>query len=153
MKLKLSPLKINIKTITALEAYPVRHPVLRAGQDLASCKMEADNLPDTYHYGVYLANKLAGVATFMADVNAHFEGKQYRLRGMAVLPEQRTLGLGRALITHGESLLKKLDVEILWFNARVAAVPFYKKMGFTVIGTPFEIDPIGTHYLMYKKLK
>ena len=142
-----------IKSITALETYPVRHPVLRAGQNLASCIMEADDLPDTYHFGIYRDEKLVGVATFMADATSHFDGKQYRLRGMAVLPEHRTLGLGRKLLSHGEQFIKNMNVDTLWFNARVGALPFYKKMGYQAIGTPFEIEPIGTHYLMHKKFK
>ena len=145
-------MNFQIKPITAAETYPVRHPVLRAGQNLASCKMEGDDLPETYHFGGYLDEKLAGVASFMAEPNAHFVGAQYRLRGMAVLSEHQNTGTGKELLLYGEQFLKDQNIDLLWFNARVDAFPFYKKMGYTVIGTPFEIEPIGTHYLMFKKL-
>lgn len=145
-------MKNTIKIISAAETYPVRHPVLRAGQSLASCRMEADDLEDTFHFGIYRDEKLAGVATFMKDKNARFDGEQYRLRGMAVLPEHRTLGLGRELLKHSEQFLTARNVGTLWFNARVGAVPFYKRMGYTAVGLPFEIETIGTHYLMFKKI-
>jgi hypothetical protein len=41
-------------------------------------------------------------------------------------------------------------VELLWFNARETAVPFYEKLGCTKKGASFEIPEIGLHFLMYK---
>lgn len=138
--------------ISATTTYAVRHPVLRAGQPLASCAMDGDDLPGSYHVGGFKESQLIAVASFMAQSNAHFKGIQNRLRGMAVLREFQQLGAGRQILLYGEELLRNKGVGLLWLNARVGALPFYKKMGYTALGTPFDIEPIGTHYLMFKKL-
>jgi GNAT superfamily N-acetyltransferase len=70
---------------------------------------------------------------------------------MAVLENQQKKGIGKALILHSESFATQQKTELIWFNARENAVPFYIKMGYKITGAPFEIDAIGTHYLMYKR--
>jgi hypothetical protein len=42
---------------------------------------------------------------------------------------------------------------LIWFNARTAAVGFYKKMDYQPLGAPFDIKDTGEHYLMFKKLQ
>ena len=41
---------------------------------------------------------------------------------------------------------------MLWCNARLVAVEFYKYNGFKIIGNLFDIAGIGPHYYMYKKI-
>ena len=48
--------------------------------------------------------------------------------------------------------IKKRNGDFLWCNARLIAVEFYKKTGFSSIGEQFNISEIGPHYFMYKKL-
>ena len=48
--------------------------------------------------------------------------------------------------------LKKRNCDMVWCNARLAAVPFYKSVGFKIIGDLFNIAGIGPHYYMYKEL-
>ncbi len=48
--------------------------------------------------------------------------------------------------------LKKRDCDILWCNARLLAVNFYKSVGFKIIGELFDIEAIGPHYYMYKEI-
>ncbi len=144
---------INIKQITTKETYPVRHPVLRAGRPIEECEFNGDDLEATIHLGLYLDNTLAGVATFLKQNNTLFNASlQYQLRGMAVLEKHQGKRFGEALLKYGETLLKKKDTTLLWFNARVIAVPFYKRNGYTIIGNSFEIPKVGTHFVMYKTL-
>ncbi len=76
---------------------------------------------------------------------------QYQLRGMAILNAYRRLGLGKKLLLYGERLLRDKKVDLIWCNAREVALQFYKTNGFSSIGEPFNIQEIGTHYLMYKR--
>ena len=39
---------------------------------------------------------------------------------------------------------------LLWCNARIIAIEFYKKIGFQIKGEEFDIADIGKHYFMYK---
>lgn len=152
-------MNLEIRNISGLETYPVRHPVLRHGRPVEDCYFTGDDLDTTIHLGIFVENKLVGVATFLLNHDAtitslqhHNKESCYQLRGMAVLKEMRGSQLGEKLLQKGEKLLIKNGVTALWFNARIAAVPFYKRLDYKVISDPFEIEPIGTHYKMYKSL-
>ena len=142
----------SIKEISARQTWPVRHPVLRKGRPLEEVYMQADEAPTTFHLGVYYKKELVGVASFMEDTHPDFEGKQARLRGMAVLPDYRKKGLAGLLLKKGENLLRQKDKDLLWFNARIVALSFYKKMGYQTIGSEFDIPLVGPHYVMKKNL-
>lgn len=153
MKINSNTTDTNIKRITALETYPVRHPVLREGRPYDTCKMEADDLESTFHFGLFYKHKLVGVATFMIDKDPRFtEDNQYRLRGMAVLPEYQGHHFGKQLLQFGEQYLKINKVERVWFNARTNALSFYKNNGYKTYGSIFDIPDIGPHYVMSKIL-
>ena len=142
----------TLKQITAEETWPVRHPVLRKGRPIEDVYMEADEKPSTFHVGMYYQNIIIGVASFMEDEKESFTGKQHRLRGMAVLPEFRKKGIAELLLKKGEDILKKKGCTLLWFNARIAAVSFYKNLGYTIVGPEFDIPLVGPHFLMKKEL-
>ncbi len=145
--------KYTIKQITAEETWPVRHPVLRKGRPLKDVYMEADEKESTFHVGIFHKEAIIGVASFMDDSKPIFKGIQYRLRGMAVLPEYRRRGIAELLLKKGEKILKERNCTLLWFNARIIAVSFYKNMGYETIGPEFDIPLIGPHYLMKKELE
>ena len=143
----------SIKKISSNETYPVRHPILRAGRPLEDCRFDHDDLETTFHLGLFEKNHLIGVATFLKNNSSSFpESSQYQLRGMAVLNRFQGKGLGAQLLNYAEAELKLSQTELLWFNARERAVPFYSKLGYKTTGNPFDIKGIGTHYLMFKKL-
>ncbi len=144
---------IHIREIPAIETYTVRHPVLRKNRPVEDCKFDGDNLKNTFHLGLFYDDELIGVASFIKKNHALLTDKyQYQLRGMAVLDAYQGKKLGNILFRYGEELLQKKDITTLWFNARENAVAFYQKNGCTIIGAPFEIEGIGTHYVMFKKL-
>ncbi|WP_370214973.1 GNAT family N-acetyltransferase [Mesoflavibacter profundi] len=144
---------IEIKQITALQTYPVRHPVLRTGRPIEDCKLTFDDHQDTFHLGLYFKNKLSGVVSLMKLNNEKFEEQnQYRLRGMGVLEEFQGYGFGRSLVETAQTIVKQKGAKLLWFDARLIAVGFYKKLGFTIIGDQFEVPKVGPHYVMYKRL-
>ncbi len=149
--LKTNP--FTIQEITSAETYAVRHPVLRAGRPIETCAMPGDDAEDTFHLGLFEDEKLIGVVTFMNASKSQFTGKQYQLRGMAVLDGYQGKGLGNLLVAAGETRLKAAGYKLLWCNARIKALNFYIRKGFKIEGEPFEIDPIGTHYLLYKNLE
>lgn len=144
---------IKIKQISALETYPVRHPVLRTGRPIEDCKLTFDDHKDTFHLGLYYKNKLSGVVSLMKLNNEKFEEQdQYRLRGMGVLDQFQGFGFGRLLVETAETMVNQKGAKLLWFDARLIAVGFYKRLGFTIIGDLFEVPKVGPHYVMYKRL-
>lgn len=140
----------TVKKISALETYPVRHPMLRAGRPLSDCAFDLDNEDSSFHLGLYHKNDLIGVSSFMLNSNSYFDEKlQYQLRGMAILKAYQKKGLGKLLLEAGEKEVSK-TCSRLWFNAREIAIKFYENSGYKKIGKPFIIEGIGTHFVMTK---
>ncbi|WP_394340459.1 GNAT family N-acetyltransferase [Ichthyenterobacterium magnum] len=103
--------------------------------------------------GLYIEKKLVGVATFLMQTNKLFlETKQYQLRGMAILEAYQGLKYGEQILKYAEQFLKEKKVKLIWCNAREIAVRFYKRNNYKIIGSAFEIEKVGTHYVMYKEI-
>lgn len=141
----------TIKTITSQATFAVRQPVLRPGKPVDTCIFEGDDLPDTVHFGIYNADSLMGVISVFTARHELFEQQtQYQIRGMAVLEQYQKKGLGELLVRHAEKYVAEKGGALIWFNARERATGFYEKVGYYVIGKPFEIRGVGTHYVMFK---
>lgn len=140
-----------VKRITATATYFIRKEVLRKGID-KPYQFKGDFASDTFHLGVFYEKVLVGIATFMQQECTLLKGRQYQLRGMAVLPKAKGKGLGTLLLKTAFKELKNRQVNYVWCNAREVAVEFYQKNNFKIIEQPFEINQIGLHFKMYKKL-
>lgn len=143
----------TIKEIPSQETYAVRQPVLRQGKPIESCIFEGDDLPTTHHFGLFEDEKLIGIISLFKQINTIFAGEnQAQIRGMAVLENHQKKGFGEALVKHCEDYCESQNVDLIWFNARTAAVGFYKKINYQVAGEPFDIKDVGEHYLMFKQI-
>lgn len=141
-----------VKSINPQETLLLRQIVLRNGKPFKDCMFAGDDLVSTTHFGIYKNNLLAGVATYFENSNTHFQGDQLQLRGMAVLDEYRGTGFGKLLLKRGEELAWKKKKNIIWFNARLIAVPFYENSGYRIYGESFLIEEIGIHFVMFKEI-
>lgn len=149
----MNPPKIHIKSISALETHAVRHPVLRPGLPKETCVFEGDDAPDTFHLGAFLDQKIVGVLTLMSNPDyACAQEPNVQLRGMGVLDSERGLGVGAALIRSAEIQVRQKQIKLMWMNARLIAVPFYQKMGFSIKGAEFDIPVAGPHHYMTKTI-
>lgn len=143
----------TILEISSSATFIVRHPVLRKGRPVESCHFDGDDLPATQHYGLYENDALEAVISLFENNHPSFEEpNQTQIRGMAVLEHSQGKGFGKLLVQHCEMVLSQGNTSLIWFNARENAVGFYRKMGYEIIGEPFDIKGIGTHYVMWKKL-
>jgi ribosomal protein S18 acetylase RimI-like enzyme len=143
----------EIKEISAFETIIVRHPVLRFGKPIETCRFEGDDLPTTLHFGLFYEDQLSAViSVFEAKNNLFFEENQFQIRGMAVLEQHQKKGFGDVLLKYCENQIRNNRVEIIWFNARQTAIGFYEKYQYQKIGDGFEIADIGIHYVLFKKL-
>lgn len=144
---------IQIKEIPSKETYIVRQPVLRKGKPIESCIFDGDDLNTTHYFGLFENKNLTGIISLFNQINTIFaEKKQAQIRGMAVLETHQKKGFGDALVKYCEDYCFENNVDLIWFNARTAAVGFYQKMNYQTLGGPFDIKDVGEHYLMFKKL-
>ncbi len=142
-----------IKKITHLESYYIRHPVLRAGKSITSCHFDGDEFKTTTHFGYFIDDKLVGVASVFENKSIFFDDEHsYQIRGMAILEKYQNRGLGRILMRYCEKYVQNDSEKLIWFNARINAVKFYEKLGYSIIGNVLEIKEAGTHLVMYKQL-
>lgn len=142
---------ITVKKITAKETYFLRKEILRKGTDLP-VEFKEDLDTDTFHVGVFNNTSIVSIGTFIKNKYAELEGKQYQLRGMATSLEERGMGHGKLLLNFATNVLKELDIDFLWCNARENATNFYLKNGFKVSGNKFMVDQVGYHYKMFKTI-
>ncbi|NUY81691.1 GNAT family N-acetyltransferase [Flavobacterium sp. MAH-1] len=143
----------EIREISSTETYVVRHPVLRPGKPMETCRFDGDDLGNTTHFGLYENGEIAGVASLFRNSHPAFnEFRQFQLRGMAVLEEFQGRSFGQALVDAAEDKARRAAADLIWFNARLIAVGFYEKMGYKITGKPFEIGDIGPHYVMFKRM-
>lgn len=144
---------VEIRSISSEQTFAIRHPVLRAGRPLESCEFTGDNEKETHHFGAYSNNNLIGVLSCYLNNGSHLmNGKNYQLRGVAVLGSHQKKGIGKALMLHAENFLSEINCNHIWLNARVNAKGFYKKLCYQEIGTVFIVVNIGPHQCFIKKL-
>jgi GNAT superfamily N-acetyltransferase len=142
---------IEIKLISAPETYALRKQELRKNMSLSE-KIPGDFEESSLHLGLFEDDQLACIATFMPASNVLFTEKQYRLRGMATGEIYQKKGYGRAVLLKAEEILKERGIDLIWCNARLVALDFYKKLGYEIVGDEFDIPQIGGHFVMFKHI-
>jgi hypothetical protein len=146
-------LQYEVREISAATTLPLRQIVLKPFLHSDDCGNPGDLDPSTFHLGLFQANALLSVGTFLNEPHVYFSaGNPFRLRGMATAPKYQGQGLGQILLQQGVTLLRKKQCDLLWCNARLKAFKFYEKMGFFYKGEFFDLDRIGPHKVMYKYL-
>ena len=53
-----------IQNISSQDTYVVRHPVLRSGKPLETCRFDGDDLPTTQHFGFFEKGKIIGIKKY-----------------------------------------------------------------------------------------
>ena len=144
-------MEAKIQQISTQEALIVRAPVLRKNKPPEWASMKEDDLPNTIHYGGFINDKIVGTATIYPE-NRENNQNEWRLRGMAVLDNYQSKGIGEQLLISCFDYIKSKNGKFLWCNARIGAVNFYKKCGFSICSDEFDIPNIGPHFVMEKIL-
>ena len=146
----------TVKKISAAETLWIRQQVLRPNLGVDQCHFEGDQDEASFHFGAIKEGSVIGIATVMVNRSpelTEITEQQYRLRGMAVLPEYRDRGIGGAILKACLQEVRQRGGSLFWCNARVTAAKFYTAAGFLKTSeTAFEITDVGPHFLMYKQL-
>lgn len=143
---------IGVKLIEVATTYPLRIAVLRNGI-AKDYQFVGDADKDTFHIGAFDDEICVGIASCMKKETPIVTGiNQFQLRGMAVEPLLQGKGIGKAIVEKTLEVLVERRCEMVWCNARIKAVEFYKKLGFEVVGDKFMIPKVGMHYFMFRKL-
>ena len=141
---------MDIKVVAAKDIRPLRNLVLRPNLPIETTYYDLDNDIETFHLASIMDNTIITIGTFYPENDIELQTKNgYRLRGMATHPKFRRKSAATKLIKESFVLLKEKKCDVLWCNARLVAVEFYKSLGFKITGKIFDIPSIGPHYKMY----
>ncbi len=126
---------VAVRPIAAADTHPLRLAVLRDNSPMAVLVFEGDDEPTTFHLGAFHGEELVGIATFIHRPcsNTPDATRTVQLRGMAVSTTLQSGGVGGALLQAAMARLRDDGVDVLWANARDAALGFYQgRLGMTV---------------------
>ena len=144
---------MDIKLVAAKDIRPLRNLVLRPNLPIETTYYDLDNDIETFHLASIMDNTIISIGTFYPENDIELQTKNgYRLRGMATHPKFRRKSAATKLMKESFVLLKEKKCDVLWCNARLVAVEFYKSLGFKITGKIFDITSIGPHYKMYKSV-
>ncbi len=128
--------------------YRLRQQVLRPGMAPEESFFPRDHDAGSGHFAAYIDDAVVGVASVFAEPEPGGPGI-WRLRGMAVDPDQQGLGLGAALIDRVRDFVRRSGGGLIWCNARLSAEGFYRKLGYVRAGEPWDEAGIGEHVRMH----
>ncbi|MDZ4804632.1 MAG: GNAT family N-acetyltransferase [Candidatus Eisenbacteria bacterium] len=154
-----------IRPIVAAETRYLRQAVLRPQQAAVELVYPGDDDPRTRHLGAFVGDRLVGISSIYVEPMPALSGDRpspgvdpgtgdtdWRLRGMATLPEVRGTGLGGALLDACLDHVGTKGGTRLWCNARTTAAGFYLRHRFEIHGEEFELPGIGPHYRMSRAI-
>ena len=141
---------VSIREVDVTATHALRRLVLREGRPDADVDYAEDDLPGTFHLvAVADDGPVVGVATWApAPTDRRPGARAWRLRGMAVHPDQQGAGVGGALLEAAVARLRAAGAEVLWADGRDAALPFYERHGWSVEGEGFRSAGGIPHHLV-----
>ena len=142
---------MEVRTIRAEEAQPLRAAILRAGLPFEASIYPLDYDPEAFHLGAYDGEELVTVASiFHEPPPGRSLPQAWRLRGMATVPEYRRRGYGRAVVEKCIEEIIRRGGTLLWCNARLDAVEFYRFLRFEAVGEE-EKTARGTSFIRMQR--
>ncbi|GCE47061.1 putative GNAT family N-acyltransferase [Thermosporothrix hazakensis] len=146
---------LQIRSISAEETYPLRQRVLRPHQALEACAYPHDTDETSFHAGCFFEDQLIGIGSIFREAQDGTTNRNiWRIRGMAVAPEQQGKGIGGRILT---ALIAYVTAQgqpgEIWCNGRITAKGFYERYGFQQLGEVFELPGIGPHVVMHRPIE
>ena len=133
---------LQIEQIRPELTWRLRQKVLYPTEMLYKMEMEEDN--HGYHFGAFEGEALVGVVSLFQ------EGQDFQFRKFAVDENMQHQGVGSALLNYMEAFAATGGAERIWCNARVSAIGFYVKFGYSHTGKLFSKN--GFDYEIMEKV-
>lgn len=146
-------MEYKVKEVSVEKILVIRSAELREGLDPEKCRFEEDEEEGAIHLGLFNEGKIIGCLSVFRKNNKIFEeSNQYQYRGMAVTKDYQGNAIGNLLLNKADRMVLARKDNFIWINARKLALSFYRRNGYSVVGSSFDISGVGEHYLMYKRL-
>lgn len=127
--------------------YDLRYRILRQplGKERGSERNEGDT--EGIHFALFENGKIEAIAR-LDSVNS----TTCQVRFVAVEQQLQGKGYGKRIMQAVEEHGRQEGFELLILHARDYALPFYKKLGYTLIGPSYKLFDILQHFRMEKRL-
>ena len=121
---------MQFTTVTTEQCLDIRHEVLWPGLSRDECRLEEDD--SALHFGILHNGELVScLSVFMSD------DATCQIRKFATRQAFQGKGFGRYLFAQVIEKMQARGAKLIFLNARISALAFYKKQGFITEGTPF----------------
>jgi ribosomal protein S18 acetylase RimI-like enzyme len=134
--------QLSVRPISLEETRLLRRDVLRPYMELD--ELAAHEPAGSVAFGAFQAGELVAVGL----VGPEGDPGDWRVRGMATVPEARGRGAGSAVLQALVEHAIDHGATRVWCNARTAALSLYQRAGFVIASELFEPPRIGPHYRM-----
>ena len=122
---------IRVERVDPARTTELRRAVLRPHQPVGTV-MFGDDLADAVHLAALDGDEVVGACVLtLAPYPHRDEADAWQLRAMATAPERRSQGVGALVITGAVDAVAERGGRFLWCRARVVALAFYERNGFT----------------------
>ena len=132
---------LSIEQITPTLTWRLRRDILYPGQKMFEMEMDED--ADGIHFGAFKDDKLVGVVSLFR------KGSDFQFRKLAVEASNQNTGIGKSLLDYITQFAIDEGGMRIWCNARLSAIGFYLKSGFTQTGELFSKN--GIEYEILEK--
>jgi len=124
----------------------LRYKILRIPLGLTFSKSDLEKDALDIHIGIFDKDVLLA-SLILTDT----QNNTIKMRQVAVDDLSQGKGIGSQLVSFADNYAKEKGYKIIHCNARKAAVPFYLKQGYKIIGEEF-LEVNIPHYYMEKTL-
>jgi ribosomal protein S18 acetylase RimI-like enzyme len=124
------------------ETRTLRQRILRPHQTVE--EVASHERPGAYAVGAFDGNSLVAVGL----IGREGEPGEWRVRGMATVPEARGRGAGTAILNALLDHARENEATAVWCNVRTQARGLYERAGLAVVSEEFELPDIGPHVVM-----
>jgi phosphoribosylformimino-5-aminoimidazole carboxamide ribotide isomerase len=132
----------SIEQIKPEVTWRLRQKVLYPQQHFSEMQLDEDE--NGMHFGGFEDDRLVCVVSLFKN------GDDYQFRKLAVEPDYQHRGIGSKMLNYITGFVKDEGGKRIWCNARLSAIPFYLKHGFSHTGKLFS-NKEGIEYEMLEK--
>jgi GNAT superfamily N-acetyltransferase len=156
---------VEVGLVPAATSYQLRQAVLRPHQRIDEVGDKVDDEPGTATFGATdrASGALVAVGTVFREP-APFDPAQagdpagagdpaatWRLRWMATRHDVQGQGIGSMVLNAALDHVAAEGGDLLWCKARVGAIGFYERAGFSTWGDVWVVPGIGPHVVMWRR--
>ncbi|HEV7206423.1 MAG TPA: GNAT family N-acetyltransferase [Jatrophihabitans sp.] len=129
---------MHVAVVDAAATRPLRLAVLRPTWP-ADARMPGDDRPGAVHLAALDGDEVVGAGLVLAAPYPERPAVEaaWQLRGMATAPSRRSQGIGGLVLDAAVALVADRGGRLLWCGARLPAVAFYERHGFTTEGDEY----------------